>query len=886
MDEPRGPSPVARLLAWLCLRSIRRPWWTVVLAGLAAVGGGLIAAFGLSFKTDRLDLLDPASQYNQRWLAYQDEFGDGDDAVLAVSGPAHQVPVVLDELVELLRAEGVPEPDLLGGLDFDPIKSSTLQLLDSRQLGELENTIRGLPQTMEQWQMVGAASLLAESTRRLQAHGTDDWDADSTTRALTTVHGVAESLRTPPTFLSPWRQLALDQLLGAFPRYVLNAEGTLGLIMVRVPRLAGVPDGQRIEVVRNAQQIARDRHPGVAIGTTGAPILVYDEMQSSRQDMGKSAMLSLLGVTILFAAGFGGLRLPLMAVLTLVIGLGWTMAYITLAIGHLNILSVAFGAILIGLGVDFGIHLVAAYAHCRHDEPDVQRALVLAVMRAGPGILTCGLTSALAFSTAALTRFRGVAELGVIAGGGMVLCMLAALIVLPALIRLAEHGRELAALAPPLPTGVLARGPASLPRLSLAAMLLVSAVLAWQLPRVQYDHNLQNLQPIGTEGVVWERKLVQQSGRSGWHVLSICSDLDELRQRRARLLAMPNVAGAESIEPLLSHTDPDRDAALGRMRQWGRTLPPFLTPVEDPARAERVRQRLLELEQVAGQHAELAAAASEALTLLSRLNPLEGQLRLATYDENVAVDLLRHMQALAIAAAQPPPRQADLPPALVTRFVGRSGKFLLRISARGDARDMEQLEAFVKQVEQVDPRCTGHPVQAYYASRQMQQSYIHAGIYSLLAVAAVLMLDLRSIRLTLLAMLPMAMGLVQLMSLLGWLGIPLNPANMVVLPLMIGIGIDAGVHLLHDYRRRSGGYRPSDSTATAILVTSATTMIGFGSMMVSRHQGLIGLGQALTLGVFCCLVNSLVVLPALLAWSDRHVVSDDIIDVASDVTAS
>ena len=169
---------------------------------------------------------------------------------------------------------------------------------------------------------------------------------------------------------------------------------------------------------------------------------------------------------------------------------------------------------------------------------------------------------------------------------------------------------------------------------------------------------------------------------------------------------------------------------------------------------------------------------------------------------------------------------------------------------------------------------------------QMQISYVHAAIYCLLAVAIVLMLDFRNIRLTLLAMLPMGLGAVQLFGLLGLLNIPLNAANMIVLPLILGIGIDDGVHVVHDFRRQTGRYTLSRSTATAILITSATTMVGFGMMMFANHQGLRSLGQILTIGVFCCLGTSIVILPALLAWLTQHRTENGQEDESVSVTQS
>ena len=183
----------------------------------------------------------------------------------------------------------------------------------------------------------------------------------------------------------------------------------------------------------------------------------------------------------------------------------------------------------------------------------------------------------------------------------------------------------------------------------------------------------------------------------------------------------------------------------------------------------------------------------------------------------------------------------------------------------------------------MDPNATGHPIQTFYASRQMYYSFLHAAIYALLAVAVVLMIDFRRIRCAVMAMIPMALGMLQMLGLLGWLGIPLNPANLIVLPLILGIGIDDGVHVIHDFLKRPHKcYQISNATATAIVITSATTMIGFGSMMLATHRGLRSLGQVLTLGILCCLVSTLIVLPQLLRAFSAAFSDDQLVDKLRD----
>jgi hypothetical protein len=181
----------------------------------------------------------------------------------------------------------------------------------------------------------------------------------------------------------------------------------------------------------------------------------------------------------------------------------------------------------------------------------------------------------------------------------------------------------------------------------------------------------------------------------------------------------------------------------------------------------------------------------------------------------------------------------------------------------------------VHDVRSVDPKATGNPLQTYEASRQMKRSYEQAALYALAAIFALIYLDFRSLRHTLLAMLPVGLGMLLMFGLLGWLGEPLNPANMIVLPLILGIGVDDGVHIVHDYLRRKGPYRMSASTASAILITSLTTMVGFGSLMIASHRGLQSLGRVLTIGVTCCLFSSFVMLPAALVWSTQDEQDDD-----------
>jgi predicted RND superfamily exporter protein len=256
--------------------------------------------------------------------------------------------------------------------------------------------------------------------------------------------------------------------------------------------------------------------------------------------------------------------------------------------------------------------------------------------------------------------------------------------------------------------------------------------------------------------------------------------------------------------------------------------------------------------------------------LLRRLPATDCYALLTRFQQEMAGDLLSRLHILKGIANPEPPALTDLPASLVDRFVGQHGKHLLKIYGRGDIWDTMALRRFVNDVRRVDPHATGNPLQAHEASLEMKQSYQEAALYALLVIMGVLVLDFKSLRMAGLAAVPLGIGILQMFGLLGWLNIPLNPANLIALPLIMGLGVDYGVHILHEFRETQGPYKMSPGTAVAVLVDALTTLVGYGSLMIATHQGLQSLGRVLTLGVTCCLFTSLIMLPAALTWFTRN----------------
>jgi uncharacterized protein len=427
---------------------------------------------------------------------------------------------------------------------------------------------------------------------------------------------------------------------------------------------------------------------------------------------------------------------------------------------------------------------------------------------------------------------------------------------------------------------------------ALAAMAATMAV-ASGFHELDYDHNLLNMQADGLESVAVEKKLLTECDQSVWYALSIADSREELLARKEQLTKLATVERVDEIASLLPVDEDLKRPLIERIRGRLAGLPE--RPPEIPNdRLDGLGETLAWAQGEAAKRPgglRTAWHLERARETLRRLGPNECFQSLAAFQQQSAGELLTRLHALSAVADPEPPKLDDLPPSLVDRFVGQNGRHLLKIYGRGDIWNFESLKRFVQEVRSVDPRATGNPLQAYEASLEMKRSYEQAAIYSLVVILAVLWLDFRSITHSLLAALPLAVGMAQTLGVMGLVGIDLNPANLIGIPLILGIAVDYGVHIVHDSLERPGPYRISASTANSVLVDALTTILGFGALMVASHRGLESLGRVLTIGVTTCTLTSLIFLPAVLALvrpgraaDDETVEADDAQDTDGDLT--
>lgn len=874
----------------------QNPRTVLVLSAVLVAISAYLACTRLTFLTQRNDLVSPHKDEQARWRQYVAEFGDDDDMVVVVKGAEKAaMQTALEDLAQRLADRPKLFDRIFYKVDLRPLRPRALLYLSTQQIRDIQDNVRSMQLLLDPplltgidplltWKALSLSQLLSETQRRAQHHkpGAPLTEKDKQLfTQLAQISGVAaDVLEQPQKYRSPWQSLLPapeeQKDLMAEPQYFFSGDGSLAFLLVRpIKDTSSFTSAQdSIDAMREVLQQMRQHYPNLEVGLTGLPVLENDEMTASQNDTATASWLALLGVGLLYLLVYRCWRYPLLTMTTLLVGTVWALGWLTVTIGHLNILSATFAVMLIGMG-DYGILWVTRYEQERAGGCDVAAALRSTTLHVGPSILTASLTTALAFYTAMLADFQAVAELGWIAGSGVLLCALACFTVLPALLRLTDRQEH-------APRAILPMTPRTLwlpilgrhPRWVIAGVVLLAAACSVFACRIRYDHNLLHLQARGLESVKWELTLIEHTEGASWHALSYTTTPEEALALKARYEKLPVVSRVVEVASLVPRDQELKLELLKDIRYRLRKLPPrgHLIPHArpDPEQLQaQTAQLLAALQPLAEQNAVARQLRANVQRLQGQLqqNPLEQSARrLQDFEQCMTRDLAEDLHRLRDVSTPTPITVADLPTSLRERYVGQNGKWLLRIFGGESLWEYDALAHFVQQIKKVDPEATGKPFSTLAGLQAMREGFKWAGIYALLAMVVILLLDFRNLWHMLLALAPLALGLLLSLGIMGMLGWPLNPANTIALPLILGVGADNGVHILHDFlsRRSLQRYALGYCTGRGIMVAALTTILGFGTLMISHHRGLAGLGLLLTLGVTCCMLTALIFLPAVL----------------------
>jgi hopanoid biosynthesis associated RND transporter like protein HpnN len=847
-------------------------WWidhlhgcsfSVVLAALvlsAAAAGYALPHLGINTSTE--DMISADVAFRRHHAAFVQAFPGFSHSIVAV------VEGVTPERVEeaaaaLARALGADD-EHFAAVEYqagDPFFTAHgLLYLKVNELADLTDRLAAaqpLLAVLAEAPNLGGVAALAELA--LQQPGADGALSAELDRLLGAMAGPVEAeLADRPGELS-WRQ-ALEGGDPAVPsRQLVIAEARFDPNSLAVATPA-------IEAVRaHARAVGIDPAAGLRLSLTGEATLNQEELQSVRAGATVAAVLSTAAVILLLVWGVRSVRLIVHTMIALAVGLMLTAGFAALAIGQLNLISVTFAVLFVGLGVDFGIHLVMRYREAFDAEGGHRRAVAVAINWVGGPTSLSALCAAFGFLAFTPTDYRGLAELGVISAAGMVIALLTSLILLPALLDLAPlSGRERPLGRPRLLPEIQRH-----PRPVVAAAGLSALLSLMVLPELTFDFNPLNLKDRHSESVRTYRALAADPATSPDVAEVLADNLDRADALAAELVRLDLVKDAVTLS---SFVPKDQDAKLELIDSTALYLGPGLearsaaVPLDETGRRAALARLTASAEaaKAAGPNPG-AARLAQALQRFGAAGPSAAAL--AELERRLAGTLpalLENLrQALGVAG---PVTIADLPDSLRRHWLSSDGRARVLVRPAEPLTDNARLEAFTRAVLSVAPNATGTPIIVTQGGRVVVGAFQEASWLVLGVITVLLAFVLRRPRDILLVLAPLGLAVLLTAATVVLLGLSLNFANVIVLPLLLGLGVSGAIHVVMRWRQEASSDRVAvTSTPRAVLFSALTTIASFGSLAVSPHPGLASMGLLLTIAILWSLVCTLVVLPDVLA---------------------
>jgi uncharacterized protein len=596
------------------------------------------------------------------------------------------------------------------------------------------------------------------------------------------------------------------------------------------------------------------------------PIPIANEEYATVQD---GALINGLGtvvvVLIILWMALHSRKIIFAVFANLFIGLSITTAVGLMMVGSLNLLSIAFAVLFVGLGVDFGIQYSVRYRSERFKSEDLRLALVQAAERSAVPLSLAAMATAAGFLSFLPTDYKGISELGAIAGAGMLVAFITSITVLPALLKLLNPPGEME----PVGYAFLAPVDDFLERhrvIIIVGTLLVAVAGLPLLYFLRFDFNPINLRSPNVESIATFLDLRKDPNTGANAINVLTNSEDEAQKIKARLEKLPEVLRVMSLETFVPV---DQPAKLGLIAQGAKVLGPALNPesIDDPpSDAENVdalNGSAENLRKTAGEAKGPGAVASRRLAdALAKL----AQSDQATRDKTQAafVTPLKVVLEQLNNSLQAQPVSLDtLPPDLVSSWKTKDGLQRIEALPRGDPNDNDTLRSFAAAVLAAEPNAIGGPVSILKSGDTVVKAFIHAGITALLVIGFLLWLTLRRITDVLLTLVPLLVAGAVTLEICVLIGMPLNFANIVALPLLLGVGVAFKIYYVTAWR--SGRTNLLQSSLTrAIFFSAMTTATAFGSLWLSSHPGTASMGKLLAMSLVTTLAAVLLFQPALM----------------------
>lgn len=853
---------LTRIVVSLVRTCTRHAWFTLIVGIILAVISGIYAQKHFAISTDVAQLISPNLDWRQREIAYEKAFPGHHELILAVVEAA--TPELAQQAAVALEKKLAPQTDKFrwvrrpaGGPFFE---NNGLLFLPTAEVGQRvgqlqaaqpffdilvdDPSIRGLTGVLE----TGLAG--AERGR---------FSRDSLTRPLNVVADSVEQVLKTGDGTFSWRQLASSEPLTESDRRVLLT------IQPILDFQALEPGKVATDAIRQAASdlnFDKDFHARVRL--TGPVPIANEEFGTVQEGAALNGAVTVLVVLFILWCALHSPKIIGAVFLTLAIGLSVTTAVALMIAGSFNLISIAFFVLFVGLGVDFGIQYSVRYRSERYENPDLQEALEQAAKFSAVPLTLAAVATAAGFLSFLPTNYKGVSELGKVAGAGMLIAFIFAITVLPALLKLLNPPGE----AEPVGYAFLAPVDRFLEnhRIAIVAITLGIAVLGLPLLYfLRFDFNPMNLRSPKVESVATYLDLRRDPETGTSAVEVITPSLAAAKEVQERLSKVPEVARVISLD---SFVPDDQQAKLAIIRKGAATLDPVFKarPGSPPSDADNVvalADAATSLRRVAAKSGpEPAAAANRLADALTRLSQSDKSVR--DKAEKVFLSpLATTIEQVRNSLKAQPVTIKSLPPELVSDWMTADGRVRVEAQPKGDPNDNDTLRAFAAAVQKVEPNATGGPISILESGHTIVMAFIQAGGWALLSISILLYIVLRRIGDVLLTLVPLILAGVVTLEICVLIDLPLNFANIIALPLLLGIGVAFKIYYVTAWRAGHTNLLQSSLTR-AIFFSAMTTATAFGSLWLSSHPGTSSMGKLMALSLVTTLAAAVLFQPALM----------------------
>ncbi len=598
---------------------------------------------------------------------------------------------------------------------------------------------------------------------------------------------------------------------------------------------------------------------------TGPVPMADEEFATIKENAALNATVTIVVVLVILWLALRWARIIFAVFACLAVGLSITAALGMLMVGTLNLISIYFAVLFVGLGVDFGLQFSVRYRAERHETDNLREALLQSGRRAGAPLTLAALATAAGFFSFLPTVYKGVSELGLIAGVGMLIAFFTSITLLPALLSLLNPPRE------PYPLGykVLAPVDSFLAKHRIPILIITLAVVAAGLPLLywlRFDFNPINLRSPTTEAVATYLALKDdpQSGANDIQVLE--PSLTAADQTAAKLRALPQVARVVTLSSFIPDNQREK---LPLIQDAAKTLVPVLNPSAAPPpptdaqNVSMMNSTIDVLNRLAGKGAGAGAVAARRLTAamgaLAKADPSVRQRAETVFVQplRTALDDLRNL-----FKAQEVTR-ANLPAYLSRQWVTPEGQARIDVAPSGDSSNNTVLRDFASAVQSVAPTATEGPISILEARRAVVGAFLEAGACALISIGILLWITLRRFGDVLLTLVPLLLACVVTLEICVLVDLPLNFANIIALPLLLGVGVAFKIYYIMAWREGQTNLLQSVLTR-AVTFSACTTATAFGSLWFSSHPGTSSMGKLLAISLLTTMAAAALFQPILM----------------------